>query len=77
MHWSPDVLTAMTLRGRRLHDPAEQNRQRQPQRAMPARGTRRSAPNEPGGPSEPGGPDYGCVDWFVYDEEPAEQDNVV
>jgi len=61
MHWSPDVLTAM--RRSRLYDPAEQSRQ--PHRTMP--NTVRWAV-----PGERSRPDYGCVDWFVYEEPPTE-----
>jgi len=66
MHWSPDVLTA--IRRSRQYEPPEQSRQ--PQRAMPVRTVRWAAM------SERSRPDYGCVDWFVYEEQPTtEQSN--
>lgn len=74
MHWSPDVLTAMTLRGRRRYDPDERKteEQRPEQHAKEAR----TAPWA----NEFGRPDYGCVDWFVYgedDEQAAKQEDSV
>jgi|GEM_PF-3354554 len=70
MHWSPDVLTAMTLRGRRPYD-EKKTQSQPPQRPTPPRTVRAAAPDEPGPP------EHGCVDWFVYDEEPAAEDRVV
>lgn len=75
MHWSPDVLTAMTLRGKRRYDLEEKKNeeQRPPQHAKEAQTVRWT--------NEPGQPDYGCVDWFVYDENgehpAAQEDSVV
>lgn len=65
MHWSPDVLTAM--RRARLYEPPEQSRQPQ-QRATQVRTLRWAAT------IERNRPDYGCVDWFVYEEQPTDRD---
>lgn len=59
MLWSPNVLTA--IRSGTLYEAIEQSRQAQ--RTTPIRGVGWTA-------TTPGTqPDYGCVDWFVYEEE--------
>lgn len=62
MHWSSDVLSAM--RSSRRYELTEQRLP--PHRATPTHTTPLAAA------TEPDRPDYGCVDWFVY-EEPSEQ----
>lgn len=64
MHWSPDVLMAM--RSSRRYEPTEQSRQH---RTTPTRNVRWTAS------SERSRPDYGCVDWFVYEEPQSERDH--
>jgi len=66
MHWSPDVLTAM--RRARLYEIAEQSRQPHRTTPTPVRTLRWAAT------IDRNRPDYGCVDWFVYEEQPADRD---
>jgi hypothetical protein len=65
MHWSPDALTAIG-RGR-LYELAEQSRQ--PHRTTPLRpGARWTPASSRARVDSRTPPDYGCVDWFVYED---------
>lgn len=68
MHWSLDVLTAMRSSRRYAAAPVTKG---QSPRTTPSRSARYAAP-----PSERSGPDYGCVDWFLYEEPRPERDHV-
>lgn len=73
MQWSPDVLTALRS-SRRYRSSTEDDRQPQPQpqRTTSVRTVYRAAAMS----NERSRPDYGCVDWFVYEEQRSEQESV-
>ena len=59
MLWSPDVLEAP--RSGTLHEAIEQSRQAHRTMQLRTVGLTNTTPGTR--------PDYGCVDWFVYDDD--------